>query len=58
MSSPGILMMEVVEMSVINGGFGGGGMVMATGHGANSLTFSAKGEKPVTDLPIQVTVFE
>lgn len=33
-------------------------MVMATGHGANSLTFSAKGEKPVTDLPIQVTVFE
>lgn len=36
----------------------GGGMVMATAHGANSLTFSAKGEKPGTDLPIQVTVFK
>lgn len=31
-------------------------MVMATGHAQNSITFSAMGDKPEADLPVQITV--
>ena len=34
----------------------GGGMVMATGHAANSIAFKAYGDKPTIALPVQVIV--